>query len=384
MSNNGKIPVRDRDPVSSLRNFLKTLLADGPVEALLVQQRLPMRNAVMPGLITDPEKLSGADPLAPAFPLNTARLLSRLTRKPLETPIAALMRPCEIRAFVELVKLKQASSENVLLMAIDCYGAYSNTDYSKIAGCSNGDESTLAFYRNIFSSKGTATADGLDISPACRSCEYPATPKADIIIGLFGADIEENLLLISNTAKGDRVLDELNYTGKTGEPAGRQSAIDTLVTERIRYRNRMFEETGDAVADIEKLMTYLADCVNCYNCRVACPVCYCRECVFSTDVFDHEPFQYIRWAKRKGIIKMPTDTVFYHLTRMAHMSTACIGCGQCSNGCPNGVPVMELFRTIAHTAQNAFNYTAGASIEDDPPLSVFREREFPEVTGGKD
>ena len=81
---------------------------------------------------------------------------------------------------------------------------------------------------------------------------------------------------------------------------------------------------------------------------------------------------------------MPTDTVFYHLTRMAHMSTACIGCGQCSNACPNGVPVMELFRTIAHFTQSAFDYTAGLNLEEDPPLSVFREREFSEVTGGKD
>lgn len=81
---------------------------------------------------------------------------------------------------------------------------------------------------------------------------------------------------------------------------------------------------------------------------------------------------------------MPTDTVFYHLTRLAHMSAACIGCGQCSNACPNEVPVMELFRTVAHGVQKAFGYSAGASFEQEPPLSVFGEKEFSEVTGGKD
>jgi formate dehydrogenase subunit beta len=45
---------------------------------------------------------------------------------------------------------------------------------------------------------------------------------------------------------------------------------------------------------------------------------------------------------------------------------------------------MELFRTIAHATQNVFNYTAGLSLDDDPPLSVFQEREFSEVTDGKD
>jgi formate dehydrogenase subunit beta len=63
------------------------------------------------------------------------------------------------------------------------------------------------------------------------------------------------------------------------------------------------------------------------------------------------------------------------------MSTACVGCGQCSNACPNDIPVMELFRTIARDTQKAFDYEAGKSIEQEPPLSVFREDEFSEVVG---
>jgi len=77
---------------------------------------------------------------------------------------------------------------------------------------------------------------------------------------------------------------------------------------------------------------------------------------------------------------MPTDTVFYHITRLAHMSTACIGCGQCSNACPNDIPVMELFRTVAHKTQQAFAYEAGRSLDEPPPLSVFKEDEFKELT----
>jgi formate dehydrogenase subunit beta len=143
----------------------------------------------------------------------------------------------------------------------------------------------------------------------------------------------------------------------------------------------MFAETKAATNSMEKLTHYLANCVNCYNCRVACPVCYCKECVFVTDVFNHDPSQYLNWARRKGVIKMPTDTTFYHVTRLAHMSTACVGCGQCSNACPNDIPVMELFRTVADATQKAFEYEAGRSLEEKPPLSVFREDEFEEVVG---
>lgn len=379
-----KLAVENRNPVQSLNGFLRMLLEKEIVSALLVLEHLPMKNAVMPALVTDPAKLDRADPLAPAFPLNAARVLSKLSRKPSGTQLAAVLRPCEIRAFVELVKLKQGSTEDVLLIGIDCLGAFGSADYKLFSKEAENGASTLRFYEKSPGEAEDASWGGADISPACKSCEYPSPDGADITIGLLGNQISESISLIANTERGEAALKKLQLPRDTGTAQQRQSALSQLVKRRIAYRDNMFAETREAVSDMEKLMSYLGNCVNCYNCRVACPVCYCRECVFTTDVFDHEPVQYFRWAKRKGILKMPTDTVFYHLTRLAHMSTACIGCGQCSNACPNGVPVMELFRTIAHSTQTAFNYTAGLNANEDPPLSVFREHEFPEVTGGKE
>jgi formate dehydrogenase subunit beta len=377
-----KLAVDNRNPVESLRRFFKLLLETGVVSAVLVPERLPVKNSVMPALVVSPDKLDRADPLAPAFPLNGARVLSRLSRKPSGVMMAAVLRPCEIRAFIELVKLKQGSTEEILLIGMDCLGAFGNTDYGKFAEAAEGDASTLLFYEKAFETAAqVSTVTG--ICSACKSCEHPVPDGADLTIGLLGNDIWKSLSLTSNTEKGEKAVQKLQMP-ESSLPENRNEAIGRLVEERTAYRDRMFESTRAAVSDIEKLMNYLGNCVNCYNCRVACPVCYCRECVFTTDVFDYEPAQYLRWAKRKGLIKIPTDTVFYHLTRMAHMSTACIGCGQCSNACPNGVPVMELFRTVAHFTQRAFDYTAGLSLEEDPPLSVFREREFPEVTDGKD
>jgi formate dehydrogenase subunit beta len=45
---------------------------------------------------------------------------------------------------------------------------------------------------------------------------------------------------------------------------------------------------------------------------------------------------------------------------------------------------MEIFRTVSAFTQKAFEYEAGRSLEDEPPLAVFREAEFSELTGGKD
>jgi formate dehydrogenase subunit beta len=310
--------------------------------------------------------------------MNAAKIVSRLTRKPMGGKIAAVMRPCEIRAFVELVKLKQGRADDVILIAMDCLGAFQNKDYFQYAG-ENIIESTIRFYQNTLNGE-TEPLEGLDLSPACKACEYPVDANADIHIGLLGVEVDDYLLVQSQTEDGTNIITQLNLPEVT-EPAPRQDAIRSLIERRTKYRDDLLSKTRQATDSVEKMTAYFATCVNCYNCRVACPVCYCKECVFVTDVFNHDPSQYLRWANRKGIIKMPTDTVFYHITRLAHMSTACVGCGQCSNACPNDIPVMELFRTIARDTQNAFDYEAGRSLEENPPMSVFREDEFAEVVG---
>jgi len=370
--------VKDKDILESLRGFFKVLLEIDDIQSLLVPQHLPMKDMVMPTLVTDPSQLDGVDPLAPAFAMNAAKIVARLTRKPMGAKVAVVLRPCEIRSFVELVKLKQGRTDEVILIGMDCLGALQNKDYFQLVE-QKAAESTVVFYESVLGGKSTETG-GFDLAPACKACEYPVAENADILIGLYGMDVDHSLLVQSQTEAGDHILKQMNIS-ETDEPRARQDAIKAVIKQRTQYRDDMFARTREATDSLEKISAYFATCVNCYNCRVACPVCYCKECVFVTDVFNHDPSQYLQWANRKGIIKMPTDTLFYHITRLAHMSTACVGCGQCSNACPNDIPVMELFRTIAHGTQQAFEYEAGKSFEEEPPLSVFREDEFTEVVG---
>ena len=378
MAITAKIDVKHKDILGSLQGFFRNILEMDEIQSLLVPQHLPMKNMVMPTLVSDPDHLNGVDPLAPAFAMNAARIVSRLTRKPAGAKVAAVLRPCEIRAFFELVKLKQGRTEEVILIGVDCLGAFQNKDYFQLVG-QNSAEPTAAFYENALSGKGSGI-EGLDLAPACRACEYPVAENADILIGLYGMDVDQFLLVQSQTEAGEQILKQMNLS-VTDVPRARREAIQAVIARRTAYRDDMFAKTHAATENLEKMSAYFATCVNCYNCRVACPVCYCKECVFVTDVFNHDPSQYLRWANRKGAIKMPTDTLFFHLTRLAHMSTACVGCGQCSNACPNDIPVMELFRSVAQVTQQAFEYEAGKSIEQEPPLSVFHEDEFPEVVG---
>jgi formate dehydrogenase subunit beta len=372
------IDVSQQDLLASLKTFCTNLLAQETIKAILVPQRLPMKSMVMPTLITDAAHLNGVDPLSPAFPMNGAKVLAKLTRRPSGGKIAAILRPCEIRAFIELVKLKQARTEDVVLIGLDCLGAFRNTDYFRYAG-DDAEAATRRFYEARLSGQGGAL-DGVEATAACQSCESSIPAGADIAIGLWGVDTARHLLVEGQTPVGEELLQQMGLSASEA-PAERKNALKQLRESRTAHRDQMFAATAAATDNVDKLNTYLANCVNCYNCRVACPVCYCKECVFVTDVFNHEPAQYLRWAQRKGAVKMPTDTVFYHLTRLTHMSTACVGCGQCSNACPNDIPVMELFRLVAHRTQQAFAYEAGRSVAEKPPLSEFKEDEFQEVVG---
>lgn len=378
MAITAKIDVGDQGLLVSLESFFRSILQLEDISAILVPQRLPTKNIIMPMLVTDPSYLNNTDPIAPCFPMNTAKLVSRLTRKPICGKIVAVLRPCEIRAFVELVKLNQGRADEVVLIGMDCLGAYGNRDYFQFAG-DDVNKSTTRFLESTLSKNGSQV-DGFELAQACKACERPIPYGADVLIGLLGIDYRDHVMVQSRSPSGEDIIGRLELDAMK-EPPARKGAIEALVAGRIAFRDKMFAETAEDTDSLEKLAIHFANCVNCYNCRIACPVCYCRECVFVTDVFDHYPSQYLEWSRRKGAIKMPTDTLFYHITRLAHMSTACVGCGQCSNACPNDIPVMELFRTISERTQKAFDYEAGRSIHEHPPLSEFREEEFADVEG---
>lgn len=373
MTDTYRLDPQEGNQPAVIRGFLQSLLAAGAVRAVLVPQHLPLKRMVMPTLVTRPEGMGGVDPLAPCFPMNAARIASRLARKPMGVRWAAVLRPCEIRAWVELVKLKQARTDEVVLVSIDCLGAFQNKDYVRLAG-ENPAAATQGFVSRALAGENVEP----DLATACRACEFPVPPHSDIHIGFLGCD--GALTVEARSSAGREAVESLNLA-RCDTPASRQATLDALVARRVGRRDEMFAATQAAIGSLDKAAAYFADCINCYNCRVACPVCYCKECVFVTDVFNHEPAQYLKWAERSGVLKMPTDTLFYHLTRLAHMSTACVGCGQCSNACPNDIPVMEVFRTVAWHTQQAFGYEAGRDLEEAPPLSVFKESEFPEVVG---
>ena len=293
MASIAKIPVTDKDPAAALQAFLASLLERGVADAVFTMRQQPGSGVAMPALITDPALMSQASPLSPAFPLNGAKLLSRLTHGENTGVVAAVLRPCELRAFVELIKLNQGNSDNLLLIGLDCYGAYDNNAYRQAIQATDARTLTLDFINS-----GGSVSGGQEIAKACKACEYATPEGADLALGFFGADLAQYIPLISQSAAGESAVRKLELEDAS-DSGQRTRATQELTAQRIAFRDAMFEETSAATANMEKLGEYLSGCVNCYNCRVACPVCYCKELrSFLTDVFDHKPWQYMGWAEK--------------------------------------------------------------------------------------
>ena len=372
-----KIEREDNSLGKGLRKFFKQLLATQGIDALFLPVQLKSSTSIMPALVTDPDELDAAMPISPAFPINSARMVSRLSTKPSGRKTAVLLRPCEARAFIELIKLKQGSREELILIGMDCPMALSSKDYSAYMANDPLDED--AYIEQVFSDK-TEPLDGFAFSPACTTCENPFPVNMDLNILLHGVDLSGGPIVSAGSDIGTQILEPLGLP-KATEPAARDERLVQIRQANFEANAAMIEDITERTDSIVKLNDFFDRCINCYNCRNMCPVCYCKECVFNTDVFAHQPAQYHEWAQKKGSIKLPTDTVFYHLTRMAHMSHACVGCGQCSTACPSDIDVFQLFKSVAQKTQAAFEYSPGIDENEPPPLSVFYEQEFEDIVG---
>jgi formate dehydrogenase subunit beta len=307
-------------------------------------------------------------PLAPVMPVIAARLASNLTMTGVDERIGVVMRDCEIRAVVELVKLQQAKRENLFIVGIDCLGTYEVADYANLT---RQGVDVVADALSQAEEGSPASHEGASFRAACQMCEKFVPSMADLHIGLYGMNLDEALFVETSEETAQRLGLE-----PQSAPDKRAQVIAALAERRIQARDQAFAEFRQQVKDIGGLQSYLSTCIRCHNCMVNCPICYCKECIFRTPIFDHESEKYQLWAERKGAIHLPTDTLLFHITRLNHMVTSCVGCGMCDSACPSNLPIATMFRAIAQDVQAIFDYEPGRSLEEEVPVATFREDEL--------
>lgn len=352
---------------SALTSFFRELMAGGVVGALLVPQEVKSKKSVVMTLVKDPKGLKSINPLAPVSLVNAARLVANLSVTNPGQKIGVVLRSCEVRALVELVKLHQATLDDLVIIGIDCLGTFEPLAYRQLVTGGFDLERWLAA-----ATGGETSAGGHDIRKSCAMCGHIEAEHAQISIGWAGLDPAAGLLIRMD----EQLVGQLTNLTETGENPAREQTIGRIRAARETYKEQQLQEFMARIKDLSAMADELAGCLRCYNCRQACPICFCQECVFNSQLFKHSPEDYLGLAGLKGAIEMPTDTLLFHLTRTNHMGLSCVGCGQCESACPAKLPLSLLFQAAGKKIQDIFGYVPGRSIDEILPQTTYQENEL--------
>jgi formate dehydrogenase subunit beta len=352
-----------------LQDLWRELLGHDVVKALLLPLEME-GGLVAPGLLTDPTRAGESRALTPYMPLNTARVLQQMTRiVPPSERVAAIMRPCEARALVELAKLRQIQLDNLMVISIDCPGTYALAEYMRMV--EKGEDPLAPLVGKV--SQGM---EDEQLRDACKACLYPVAPWADIRIGFLGVDHKKRFLIEALTESGEQVIRGLGMEVADVSLKERESFLEKLLGKRKKKEQQVLKEQHEHLRGADKLLAALSSCIRCHNCMTVCPICYCKECFFKSPTFEMEADRYMGLAEKRGAMRMPADMLLFHITRMAHMASSCVACGMCAEACPMDVPVFKLFKAASARVQDLFNYEPGKDIKEEIPISTFKEEEL--------
>jgi formate dehydrogenase subunit beta len=362
------IPVENGGVLAGVQGFLQRLMQSGAVEAIYVPMRID-GGAIMPALVADSSLLKQADPLSPVMLINGARAVSALTNKHAPARLGVVLRPCEMRALVELVKLQQATLEGLTLISLDCPGTCELSDYQ----AKRQDGFDLGSYLEA-ASRG-AVPEGLELRPACQMCTQPVYAEADIHLQIFGSELQGGIPVTLR----DEIAAQLGETVASQPNGGRKQVVEQLINQHGRTRQAELAGIRKRIESNGGMTELFATCQRCHNCMTVCPICYCKTCLFRSESMNHPPEYYLSAAHRKGAIRLLSDTLLFQMTRLSHMGLSCVSCGMCTSACPADIPVGAIFTAIGEQVQATFSYQPGRDVGEALPLITFQPNEWTEV-----
>ena len=189
--------------------------------------------------------------------------------------------------------------------------------------------------------------------------------------------------LISVDACGDEVVCQTAY-GEKRLPKADMLLDKCLMCKGAEYKiadEELAEPlpvpqfTGDKFAKVKEIeamsaeerfafwQSELSKCIRCNACRDICPACSCEQCIFDNK---EAPVAGKAYADE-------VEEQLYHIIRAYHVAGRCVGCGECSRVCPQGIH-LELLNMKFMKDINSFfgQYQAGADSETLAPQVSYK------------
>jgi formate dehydrogenase subunit beta len=354
----------------AVQDLLESLFKAEKIKGVFTLRKMNDNGGVAYSLISSVEELQNACPLYPFMPVNAGTVLSDFTIEGSTTePVAAILRPCELRAFTELVKRIQANPANILLISVTCGGVFPLKSLSEAQIGAQQEE----YWESM---RKADIAPGL--RETCQMCEDFVPQMADMVIAAAGRDdLDKQCTIILQSQKGQEY--GASVSGSKTSDEVESAKIEELREKRKEQKTKIFEKFDNEHVGLKDIVKTFAPCLGCHGCSHVCPICCCTQCEFDSKILEYQPSSVKSELMLKGGLKVPPGNIFFHLGRMSHMAVSCVSCGMCSDVCPVNIPVATIFSRVSVPLQEIFEYIPGRDVEEPVPSGTFKEQEFVEI-----
>jgi ferredoxin len=246
--------------------------------------------------------------------------------------VGIMVKGCDSRSVVELLKEHQIDRDKVFIVGIPCSGIVDREKLLAVLGASPDEVVAVKDDGDSFLvtvKEGTRRVKKEQVlRDECLVCKYPTPVIYDVLLG--------------------EAVSSLPWAR---DDYGRVKELEALSAEE---KERYWKEE-------------LSQCIRCYACRNICPVCNCPECIFDKKA--------PRWLSKANDV---SENLVYHLIRAFHVAGRCIDCGECERACPMNIPLRSLNKKVEKDIRELFNYTAGIDVEQQPPLTTYQAADLDE------
>lgn len=246
--------------------------------------------------------------------------------KNVEGKVGIMVKGCDSRSVVELLKEKQIERDKIFIVGVPCSGVVDREKLLEVLNISPGEVVAVedegdAFLVTLKEGKQRVEKEKV-LRGECLVCKYPTPLVYDVLLG--------------------EAVSSLPWVGDDYSLVKEQEALSA--EEKALYWNRQFSQ-----------------CIRCYACRNVCPVCTCSTCIFD----EKAP----RWISKANNV---SENLVYQLIRAFHVAGKCVDCGECERACPMNIPLRSLNKKIEKDLLELFDYTAGIDVEQQLPLTTYK------------
>jgi len=328
------------DPIGTVQNLIKAIWAQANLDGILAAVN-GGRNA---RLIEQPETMSEVNPFKPLMVQNLARVVPTMLETRPAARLGALLRPCEMRALIEMSKRASIHRERLVTLCVDCLGTYPLEEYEWRAW-KKGSPEGLANEALSFARQGGILA--YRYRAACQMCSAPGAQSADLNIHVLGLPARQQILVEADAEETAGWLDLEALTSAPAEPelARQHEAVLMRQAERHHHTMEKVLRTLDDLLprDVDGLISQLEGCGDCQRCMTVCPICASE------------------FPQREADGRYPRQGIMRWMV-------SCAGCGMCEQACTSNLPLGVIFASIREKLDAELGYTPGRGWNDALPL----------------